>query len=131
MVAKTMTLSDYVGDTKSGDQRVLVEHGRCGGPLGEHIVVVAGTDLTIRKHGDRRDRDGVGWVSATRGPETTPGLRSLEREHPDGKPYVRCYCVCLPDGHADKCRLTKLGQLPVTFPEWKWGRPVDLPVVTF
>lgn len=125
-----MTLSDYVG--KFVEQRVLVEHGRCGRPLGEHLVFGDDYGLIIRKHlGAPRHTDDVRVLMPhARGPETTPGINCAERLSGD-EPYARAYCVCLPDGHVEKRRLSKLGELPVTFPDWKWGRSVDLPVVTF
>ena len=46
------------------------------------------------------------------------------------KHYAYVWCTCIPPDHEDKVSEEKLGELPVTFPDWKWGRPIDLPVVT-
>jgi hypothetical protein len=129
------TLSEYLAG-RGGRAQVLVEHGRCGRALGEHSVsdhaegVVEG--VVIRKALEARYTTGAKALRAQlpgqRGPETTPGIRA---ERFDREPYSRAHCACLPADHIDKRRVSKLGELPVTFPEWKWGRPVDLPVVTF
>jgi hypothetical protein len=44
--------------------------------------------------------------------------------------YARIRCRCIPKDHVEKIGVGKLGSLPVTFSEWKWGRHIDLPVVT-
>jgi hypothetical protein len=52
-------------------------------------------------------------------------------EHFDGRSYARCYCTCISTEHVEKIAASRLGRLPVTFPGWKWGRPIKLPVVVF
>lgn len=62
---------------------------------------------------------------------TGPGLLWIGRDV-DGvvRTYVDVACACLPDGHDEKIRAEKVGKLSVTFPDWKWNRRIDLPVVT-
>jgi hypothetical protein len=130
--ATPKTLSDYLAESPGREVRVLIEHARCGRPLGEHRAKETELGTALSKSLGGRyvlsARRQAFNTSSSRGPESTPGIRG---EPFDGEPYMRCYCVCLPKEHAEKRRLSKLGALPVTFPTWKWGRPIDLPVVTF
>jgi hypothetical protein len=129
--AKPTTLSQYLAESPGQQRRVLVEH-RCGRPLGRHVVSETDYGPVISKaEGGRLTAAarhlGLQPTSVERGPETTPGVRG---EPFDREPYSRVFCECLPAGHTEKWRPSKLGRRPVTFPDWKWGRPIDLPVVT-
>lgn len=134
MDASIRTLAEYIGTEQ---RRILVEHGRCGASLGVHVAwydetldaVVLTTDRRVR-------RDGLVLKFLARGLVTSPtrGLLTTPRIQPTSfkqGPYVRCSCICLPAGHTEKRRIDKIGSLPVTFPKWKWGRSIDLPVVVF
>jgi hypothetical protein len=126
MAATPMTLSEYLRDEQVP---MLVEH-RCGRSLGVHEVCV------VRGIGG----PAVGTVDITKvtrphrsGAITTPGVMTRFRRDP-GMAAVRWYaqvsCTCLPAGHIEKLGIEKVGSLPVKFPEQKWGRHIDLPVVT-
>jgi hypothetical protein len=120
MASTPMALSEYLGD-----EIVLmwVEHDRCGRSLGTHQVCVA-TGIGGDGHVDIQKSPGP-----HRGPLTTP--RVVTGYH-SGRPgnYARIWCGCLAGGHVEKIRTSKLDALLVTFPEWKWGRRINLPVVT-
>jgi hypothetical protein len=133
-----MTLSDYLGD-----EIVLmwVEHGRCGRCLGIHELSFARTPPKAVP--GRNSAIPLGWkpqpgphimksVRTGRGRLTTPGVETgSSSTAPDSdKTYARIRCVCIPKDHVEKVAIEKLGSLPVTSPEWKWGRHIDLPVVT-
>lgn len=118
---------------------VLVEHGRCGRPLGKHVIYRERDEdvAVLEKSADALRAYNVAPGPGHRGPETTPGLR-LDTVPGDWKPglngwpqvYERVFCVCLPPGHVEKIKVGKIGSLPVSFPTRKWGRAIDLPVVT-
>jgi hypothetical protein len=124
MAATAMTLSEYLGDEQTP---MLVEH-RCGRSLGIHeVCVVRGTGGPA-----------VGTVEIMKvtrphpsGAITTPGVMTRFRRGPATVSwYAQVSCTCLPAGHIEKLGIEKVGALSVTLPEWKWGRPVNLPVVT-
>jgi hypothetical protein len=125
MAATPMTLSEYLRDEQVP---MLVEH-RCGRSLGVHEVgVVQGTGGPA-----------VGTVEIMKvtrphrsGAITTPGVMTRFRREPGAvvRWYAQVSCACLSPGHIEKLGIEKVGLLPVTFPEQKWGRPIALPVVT-
>jgi hypothetical protein len=130
MVVKQTTLSKYLED-QDEIMLVLVEH-RCGAFLGVHETYVArgqggptGFPMVDRY---RRPR---GPGHGRRGPSTSP---RVETKYSDKSGSMKWYavvrCPCLPDGHTEKIGVDKLGSRSVTFPHKKWGRPIDLPVVT-
>jgi hypothetical protein len=142
-----MTLAESI-DPKASFRKpwlVLVEHGRCHGPLGIHEAFVVEEDdgptfapsaIAISKGPWNRE---AGRHPPTRrrrpqrrtGALTTPGVLYEGRDvGGQERGYAHVVCACLPRGHEEKIRVEKIGNLQVTFPAWKWGRPIDLPVVT-
>jgi hypothetical protein len=136
MLASTMTLSDYFAGCRD-QTRVLVEHSRCGQSLGTHRIGLMGDRVLLSRSGGVRIAyvgdyghkpiPGQQLPSGMKGPLTAPGVSV---DNFEDHLYARVWCPCLPKGHQEKLRPEKVGSLPVTFPEWKWGRPVELPVVT-
>jgi hypothetical protein len=136
VVANPLTLSEYL---ENGEQRrVLVEHARCGNSLGVHITWPDENGIVnlIKSDKDRYRNDlrrvplqdrGRGY----KGRLTAPGISYWKYRKKQGEYFARAWCPCLPDSHIDKRRPDRVGSLPVTFPDWKWGRPIDLPVVVF
>jgi hypothetical protein len=120
---KPTTLSKYL-DGKS--EWVLVEHARCRRSLGPHLAVAFDRGVSLERS-DKVRTDRPWPEEGLRGPLTNPGI------YPDPRwpGYSRVHCPCLPAHHDEKIRDEKLGTLPVTFPDWKWGRAIDMPVVTF
>lgn len=126
------TLSEYLEG--KNEIEVLVEHGRCGERLGVHRVrrdhVLSGHPtiyrLPLRPRTQRRDTPG-----AVRGMPTNPRVEMSWSDFSGIEKWsARVFCACLPKGHIEKVGVAKLESLPVTFPDWKWGRRIDLPVVT-
>jgi hypothetical protein len=133
-----MTLAEYLGEAQ---KPVLVEHGLCGRSLGAHTAyrhidlgepLLDKTTATPIRASGRRPDPNVRRSNGIRGQQTTPGVSwdAYRDESGHEQSFQRVWCVCLPDGHKEKIRVEKIGSLPVTFPEWKWGRAIDLPVVT-
>jgi hypothetical protein len=146
MDVKPMTLANYLGDAEE-PMRMLIEHGRCEALLGVHKVYFVRTtfgrgpawaDLALQRRPrvliDKdlaRSRVNRRLGSDLRGPMTTPCVLTGNGDVPGvEKHYAFVWCTCLPAGHEEKISQDKLGDLPVSFPDWKWGRPIDLPVLT-
>jgi hypothetical protein len=136
-----MTLSEYLAGRRDQEGRVLVEHRRCGVSLGVHHVALTFTGpkdpgiVDISKSWAVRPSNGRAQYPGERGRLTAPGVTSWDAYYGTGgrnpyTVYAVVRCPCLPDAHLEKRRMDKLGELPVSFPAEKWGRPVDLPVVT-
>jgi hypothetical protein len=113
-----------------------VEHGRCGRCLGVHEVNL---DLERGAHimKSNRPRESLSTPSSAprrpgvTGPITTPHVMTgFSSAAGSDKTYARIFCLCVPDGHVEKMSVDKVAALYVTFPEWKWGRHINLPVVT-
>lgn len=127
-----MTLWEYAGNQQLP---IIVEHGRCGRPIGIHQVCVArgvGGDghVDIQKSTrPHRNKNTPSTSSYGRGPLTAPRVVTGYHSGLPGN-YARIWCSCLPAGHVEKMSVDKVAALYVTFPEWKWGRHIDLPVVT-
>jgi hypothetical protein len=132
------TLSNlFYGGQES--RHVLIEHARCENSLGVHVAFVdpealdndGVTVIQLMKDDKRRWSARSAPRPRTRGiggPLTTP--RVDQWAYRRGEYFARVWCPCLPDGHNEKLRPEKVGLLPVTFPDRKWGRSIDLPVVT-
>ena len=133
MATTSMTLSEHLRD-----EIVLmwIEHGRCGGCLGVHEVYLdreGGTHImkSNRPRESRSTPPSAPRRPGVKGPITTPHVMTgFSSAAGLDTTYARTFCPCLPKGHIEKMSVEKVAALPVTFPEWKWGRPIDLPVVT-
>lgn len=154
VVVQQTTLSDYLqkqevesyrrqeAEVEDSHTRVLIEHGRCGALLGVHKIYSVRTrfDRSLSRTDENRiliDKDlarsranrRLGWN--LRDPMTTPcvltgyGDASGSKKH-----YAYVWCTCLPPGHEEKVSQEKFGEMLVSFPDWKWGRPIQLPVLT-
>jgi hypothetical protein len=139
------TLSEYLG-AQDEIVLVLVEHSRCGRSLGVHEAYIArGTGslgfrpgfphidkFPVRLRQPRATPSGTPRPRGVRGPNAAPRVETVFGSvSGEDKMYAVASCTCLPENHVEKVSVEKLGSLLVTFPDWKWGRPVDLPVVTF
>ena len=144
-MATPTTLADYLAPYGLLQRvGVLVEHSECGNPLGPHeaywdssfdppLVVLDRDTAPSRVYNMRPLRP-------DRGPITSPGVHpyAIPGNWSPGPPshggaphvYERVLCACLPTGHVQKLSVEKVGGLPISFPMWKWGREIDLPVVT-